>query len=146
MLLDVAIGPPPPPVLARPEDLWWFLPVGYLLTVLVETPVLLVGLSPKLATLRQRLFAGLWLTACTYPVVVLVLPIVFASSPRAVYLLVAETFAPVAECLLFWLALARRREADKGALVRSFAAIVVANLLSFAAGEVMGAFGWFGLV
>ncbi len=145
MLLDIAIGPPSP-VTSRPEELLLFLPVGYLVTVLVETPVLLFGLSPKLTTLRQRLFAGLWLTACTYPVVVLVLPFVFASSPRSEYLLVAETFAPVAECLLFWLAFARGRGARRGALARSFAAIVVANLLSFVAGEILGVFGWFGLV
>lgn len=145
MFLDLAVGPPSP-VNSRPDELLLFLPIGYLVTVLVEAPVLLVGLSPKLTTLRQRFFAGFWLTACTYPIVVLVLPIIFASSPRSQYLLVAETFAPVAECVLFWLVFARGREAARGALVRSFAAIVVANLLSFIAGEVLGVFGWFGLV
>lgn len=145
MFLDVAIGPPTP-VTSGPGELLLFLPVGYLVTVLVETPVLLAGLSPKLTTLRQRFFAGLWLTACTYPIVVLVLPIIFASSPRSEYLLVAETFAPAAECALFWLAFARGRGGAAGALVRSFAAIVVANLFSFIAGEVLGLFGWFGLV
>ena len=145
MLLDLAAGPPSP-VTSRPDELLLFLPVGYVATVLVEAPVLLAGLSPRLVTLRQRFFAGFWLTACTYPVVVLVLPIVFASSPRSHYLLVAETFAPAAECVLFWLAFGRGRGAGRGALVRSFAAIVVANVLSFVAGEVLGAFGWFGLV
>ena len=145
MLLDIAVGPPSP-VTSRPDELLLFLPVGYLVTVLVEAPVLLVGLSRRLTTTRQRLFAGLWLTACTYPIVVLVLPIIFASSPRSHYLLVAETFAPVAECVLFWLVFARGREAPRGALARSFAAIVLANLLSFVVGEVLGVFGWFGLV
>jgi hypothetical protein len=42
-----------------------------------------------------RLFAGAWLTACTYPVVWLVLPPLFEE--RSLYLLAAETFAPVAE-------------------------------------------------
>ena len=124
------------------EDLWRFLPLGYLFTVAVETPVLVLLLS-KRHTLRRRLFAGLWLTACTYPVVVLVLPPLFADSSRALYLAVAETFAPAAECALFHLAFGGK-ESD-GVTWRDFAAITAANLLSFLAGEVLGAHGWFGL-
>ena len=124
------------------EDLWRFLPLGYLFTVAVETPVLVLLLS-KHHTLRRRLFAGLWLTACTYPVVVLVLPTLFADSSRALYLAVAETFAPAAECALFHLAFGGQ-EGD-GVTWRDFAAVVAANLLSFLAGEVLNAYGWFGL-
>ena len=124
------------------EDLWRFLPLGYLFTVAVETPVLVLLLS-KHHALGRRLFAGLWLTACTYPVVVLVLPPLFAGSSRALYLAVAETFAPAAECALFYLAFGGAR--GGGATRRDFAAIVAANLLSFLAGEVLGAYGWFGL-
>ena len=126
-----------------PEDLWRFLPLGYLFTVAVETPVLFLLLS-KRHTPRRRLFAGLWLTACTYPVVVLVLPTLFADSSRALYLAVAETFAPAAECALFYLAFGGR--GSGGATVRDFGAIVAANLLSFLAGEVLTAYGWFGLL
>lgn len=79
----------------RPTDLWLFLPFGYLFSVAIETPVLIFGLSPR-HTLRQRLFAGLWLTACTYPVVALVMPTLFDGASRALYLFVAETFAPAA--------------------------------------------------
>jgi hypothetical protein len=129
---------------SRPGDLWLFLPLGYLLSVAVETPVLLVGLSRRLS-FRQRLFAGLWLTACTYPVVVLVMPILFSTLPRSTYLLAAETFAPVAECLLFWLAFRERAGAGTGERIRNFAVIVVANLLSFSAGEVLNTTRWFGL-
>ena len=125
-------------------DLWSFLPAGYLFTVAVETPVLVLFLSPR-HTLRRRLFAGLWLTACTYPVVVLVLPPLFADSSRAAYLAVAETFAPAAECALFWLAFGGKGSADARFAWRDFAAITAANLLSFLAGEVMTAYGWFGL-
>ena len=32
--------------------LWSFLPLGYLLSIAVETPVLLVGLSPRLSISR----------------------------------------------------------------------------------------------
>jgi hypothetical protein len=124
------------------EDLWRFLFIGYLLTVAVETPVLVLLLSKHHAP-KRRLFAGLWLTACTYPVVVLVLPPLFADSSRALYLAVAETFAPAAECALFYLAFGGK--GSGGATRRDFAVIVVANLLSFLAGEVLTAYGWFGL-
>ena len=123
-------------------DLWRFLPLGYLFTVAVETPVLCLFLS-KRHTLKRRLYAGLWLTACTYPVVVLVLPPLFADSPRVAYLAVAETFAPAAECALFYLAFGGK--GGDGVTWSDMAAIVAANLLSFLAGELMSAYGWFGL-
>ncbi len=126
-------------------SLWRFLPLGYLLTILIETPVLLVGLS-KRHSMKRRLLAGLWLTACTYPIVVLVLPPLFEGRSRAAYLAVAETFAPVAECILFWLAYGEPEELGKASMWRDFGAIVVANLASFGAGEVLNAYGWFGLV
>jgi hypothetical protein len=101
--------------------------VGYLFTVVIEAPVLLVGLS-RSHPIKHRLFAGVWLTACTYPVVWLVLPPMFEE--RWAYLVAAETFAPAAECLLFWAAFEK-------ASARDLAAIVVANLLSFGLGEVV---------
>jgi hypothetical protein len=127
-----------------PSDLWRFLPFGYLFTILIETPVLLVGLS-KRHSIKRRIIAGVWLTACTYPIVVLVLPPLFASTTRTAYLIVAETFAPVAECILFWLAYGERNELGKRSMWRDFAAIIIANLASFLLGEVVNAYGWFGL-
>ncbi|HWW76468.1 MAG TPA: hypothetical protein VNZ44_13810 [Pyrinomonadaceae bacterium] len=124
--------------------LWLFLPLGYLLTVAVETPVLVLLLSPR-HTLRRRLFAGLWLTACTYPVVVLVLPVLFGGASRAAYLAVAEVFAPVAECALFWLAFGEKGSLKERSTWRDFAAVTLANVLSFLAGEVFTAYNWFGL-
>jgi hypothetical protein len=47
------------------------------------------------------------------------------------FLLVAETFAPLAECALFWLAF------GKEATRRDFVVIVIANLASFLAGEII---------
>jgi hypothetical protein len=126
-----------------PTDLWHFLPFGYLLSILIETPVLLLGLSAR-HSWRQRLFAGVWLTACTYPIVTLVLPLVMDGFSRPVYLVVAETFAPVGECLLFWLAFGKSSEVGKPSMWRDFAAIIVANLASFLGGEVLNAYGWFG--
>jgi hypothetical protein len=128
-----------------PSELWTFLPFGYLLTVLIETPILLVGLSPR-HSLKRKLLAGVWLTACTYPVVTLVLPLLFPPASRALYLVVAETFAPVAECALFWLAFGTSEEIGKASLWRDFIAIVAANLASFGLGEVMNAWQWFGLL
>jgi hypothetical protein len=125
-------------------ELWRFLPAGYLLSILIETPILLLGLSAR-HSWRRRLFAGVWLTACTYPIVTLVLPLLMADFSRAGYLLVAETFAPAAECLLFWLAFGGEKQDGLASSVRDFAAIVLANLGSFLAGEILNAYNWFGL-
>lgn len=124
-----------------PSELWRFLPVGYLLTILIETPILLVGLSARHSS-KRRVLAGVWLTACTYPIVTLVLPLLFTNSSRTIYLLVAETFAPVAECILFWLAFGNENEVGTRSLWRDFATITVANLASFLLGEVAHAYGW----
>ena len=126
-------------------ELWKFLPIGYVFTILIETPVLLVGLSPKVS-LQQKLWCGVWLTACTYPIVILVLPAIFFGQSRALYLLVAETFAPVGECFLFWLAFRGKNLLELSDWIRCFVAIVIANLASFGFGEVMNRFGWFGLL
>ena len=119
-----------------PLELWRFLPLGYLLTIAIETPILFFALSPRHPK-RHRLIAGLWLTACTYPIVTLVLPLSLENYSRGVYLLFAETFAPVAECILFWLAFGSAAELGKKSMWRDFAAIVAANLASFLAGEIM---------
>ena len=96
---------------------WAFLVIGYFATIAVETPILLAGLSPR-HPLRTKLFAGAWLTACTYPIVVLAL---------SNHTLIAETFAPLAEIAAFY-ALTRV------ASWRDSAAITAANLASFGAG------------
>lgn len=113
-----------------PTELWRFLPLGYLLTIAIEIPILFFGLSAHHSKLR-RVVAGFWLTACTYPIVTLVLPLLLVNGSRAFYLFVAETFAPVAECALFWLAFGR------DARWRDFGVIVVANIASFLVGEVI---------
>jgi hypothetical protein len=126
-----------------PDKLWQFLLIGYPLTIAVEIPILLLGLSPR-HRLGRRLFAGIWLTACTYPIVVLVLPplLLRGGGGRALYLLVAETFAPAAECTLFWLAFGARKEWLGRSMWRDFAAIILANLSSFAAGELLERMQW----
>ena len=128
-----------------PSELWRFFPLGYLLSILIETPILLIFLSRR-HPVGRKLFAGVWLTACTYPIVVLVFPMLFVNRSRAIYLVVAETFAPVAECMLFWLAFGQREELGKISMWRDFGGIIVANLSSFVGGEVLNAYGWFGLL
>jgi hypothetical protein len=125
-------------------ELWRFLPVGYLATILIETPVLLIGL-PRQVPPRRRLWLGVWLTACTYPIVVLVLPAIFFGTPRSLYLAVAETFAPVGECFLFWLTY-RNVTLGAASWVRALVIITLANLASFAIGEVLNAYRWFGIL
>ena len=127
------------------SDLWRFFPFGYLFSILIETPILIIGLSCR-HSIKRRLFAGVWLTACTYPIVVLVMPLAFANASRVIYLIVAETFAPVAECILFWLAYGETEQLGKASMWQDFAAIIIANLASFLGGEVLNAYGWFGLL
>lgn len=125
-----------------PRYLWTFYPLGYLLTIVIETPVLLAGLSKK-HPLARKVLAGIWLTACTYPVVVLVFPMLIRmDTSRMVYLLVAETFAPLAECLLFWLAFHRGSALSRTERWRDYGAIVLANVASFGIGELLHAMGW----
>jgi hypothetical protein len=118
-----------------PAQLWSFLPWGYALTVALELPVLLVGLSPR-HPISRRIIAGFWLTACTYPIVVLVLPpLVWDRWGETAYLIVAETFAPAAECLLFWLLFCQGgARSSANDTIRDMAAIVAANLVSFLVG------------
>jgi hypothetical protein len=123
-------------------ELLAFLPVGYLLSVLIETPVLLLGLSAR-HPLRRRLAAGFWLTACTYPIVVLVLPFcIDPETSRLAYLASAETFAPVAECALFLAAFGAGQPFGCRSTWRDLAAITAANLASFGLGEVLNGLGW----
>ena len=113
-----------------PIELWRFYPLGYLLTIAIEAPILFFGLSPRHPK-RHRIVAGIWLTACTYPIVILVLPLLLANRSRELFLLVAEVFAPLAECLLFWLAFGTKSK------WRDFGVIVIANVASFVVGEIV---------
>jgi hypothetical protein len=109
---------------------WVFFPIGYLFSITIETPILCVGLSPQ-HPLSRRILAGLWLTACTYPMVVLVIPqFIDISDERAAYLAVAESIAHFGECLLFYVAFRPLQH-----FWRDMIAVFVANLASFGIGE-----------
>lgn len=116
-------------------DLWAFLPLGFALSVLLELPVLLIGLSRR-HSLSRRLLAAVWLTACTYPIVVLVLPLLLRPTlSYEGYVAVAEIFAPLAECGLFWWAFSRHEpKISRGEIAQDMAAIVAANLASWLVG------------
>ena len=127
------------------DQLWWFMLWGYPLTVALEFPVLWLGLAPRHPRWR-RVGAAFWLTACSYPIVVLVLPTLLADWSRPAYLAVAETFAPLSECILFWLAFPPDRAAGaqdgRATWIRDGVAIVAANLFSFSMGELLYRLGW----
>src|SRR5262245_13211635 len=129
-----------------------FFPVVYLVFVLVDAPILWFGLSsahPKLI----RLLAVLWVAACALPLAVVIPSVIVTPTnlvsfilavvagliiaaavvefeQRGTYLAVAETFAPAAECALFW-------AVGPAMFRRDMAAIVVANLASFGIGELV---------
>lgn len=126
------------------DRLWLFFPIGYLTTILIETPFLIFGLSPKLS-FKQKLLCGIWLTACTYPIVVLVLPAAMQDFSHGAYLAAAESFAHFGECVLFWLAFREREDFETKDWIRSFAAILLANFASFMLGEVLNYYNWFGV-
>jgi hypothetical protein len=116
-----------------PAFLWAFIARGFATTIAIETPVLLAGL-PQTHTTQRKLTAAVWLTACTYPIVVLVLPLLMhADVNRTQYLWVAETFAPLAECALF--SLAFHKDVPLRKRWRDWAVITLANLCSFIIGS-----------
>ena len=116
--------------------------IGYLMTIAIETPVLLVGLSAR-HSLGVRLFAGVWLTACTYPILWLVLPWFIDPQEHYVsYLAIGETWVPLAECALFWMAFGKSEEWLKPSMWRDLAAVTVANLASFGIGLLLERVGW----
>jgi len=80
-------------------------------TFLIETAVISVALSSRHGW-RIRLFSGIWLSACTLPLVWFVLP----------------------ECLLFWRAFIHPLPRDTVATIRDCLAITAANAASFSAG------------
>jgi hypothetical protein len=105
-------------------------PIYYLITIAIETPILCVGLSSE-HPLRRRLLSGIWLTACTYPLVWFVAPVWFDPiEERIAYLAVAESIAHFGECALFYLAFQPRLHPW-----RDMAAVFGANLASFGLGE-----------
>jgi hypothetical protein len=122
----------------EPGAAWRFVVVGYVLSVLIELPVLMAALSPRHRWPR-RMTAGLWLTGCTYPVVVLVIPYLIPSHWSSV--LVSETFAPLAEWWLFALAFPKPPPSSRADRLRDGFAIIGANLASFGIGEVLHATG-----
>ena len=109
-----------------------FLAFGYLATVAIEAP-LLVAFLPSHYSLRTRIGCGFWLTACTYPVVVLVIPnIAYGPFTWPVALLVTEIWVALTEVALLRAVSGRRLFAS---FRREDWVVVLANLASFLAGE-----------
>ncbi|MBA3993667.1 MAG: hypothetical protein C0469_09075 [Cyanobacteria bacterium DS2.3.42] len=118
---------------------------GYTLGVILETPVLMAGLS-ACHSFKSRLKAGLLLTACTYPFVIIVMPrLINPDLHNTLYLAVTETLVPIAECAIFWMIFHRRLQPNpngtamlsRDVMTRDFAVIIAANLFSFGVGEIL---------
>lgn len=109
---------------ARLQVPWFFFPIGYVFTIAIETPILCVALSRE-HRMPRRILTGLWLTACTYPIVVFVVP----REPYWAYLLIAESVAHFGECALFYAAFRPLTQP-----LRDLAAVFGANLASFGLG------------
>ncbi|MGD9684102.1 MAG: hypothetical protein AB7W16_23295 [Candidatus Obscuribacterales bacterium] len=115
---------------------------GYVLTVIFETAVLLLGLSRQ-HSIKRRLIAGVWLSAASYPFVIFLFPrLINPIELETVYRVVSETFAPLFECFLFWLVYYRLKEAPSDGLLRDMSTIVIANLFSYGMGLVIESFGF----
>ncbi len=116
-----------------PELLHQF-PLGLALSILVETVVLITGLSLE-HRMQHRLFAGVALTLCSYPVIALGLPmLMLLGQPRSTYLWVGETTAALIELLVFTLAFEVKSPQHR---VRNLTVVFFANMASFAIGEVV---------
>jgi hypothetical protein len=107
---------------------------GYIMSVVIETPVLIGCLSSR-HPLQDRLFAGVWLTACSYPIVSLVIPMFINPAQHWIpYLCVAEVFAPLSECILFWIAFGDKAQLGRRSFYQDMGAVILANLCSFLIG------------
>lgn len=128
-----------------PSFIIFALITGYTLGVMLETPVLLAGLS-ACHSFKTKLKAGFLLTACTYPFVVIVMPrLINPDLHNTMYLAVTETLVPIAECAIFWFVFHRGMQVNsngsvavsRNVMIRDFAVITAANLFSFGIGELI---------
>lgn len=114
---------------------------GYLLTISIETPVLLFGLANRYS-IKEKLFAGALLTGFSYPFVAVFFSMIWNPyKDYATYVTVSEIFAPLSECLLFALLFQTRKKLSARERTIDFAVVVLANLLSYLSGELMKACG-----
>lgn len=110
--------------------------VGYFSSVLIETSVLLFALA-KRYSVKQKIFAGFFLTAYSYPFVLFVFPFIWNPYRQFfIYALVSELFAPISECAVFYLLFHRGKNLSRSLRAKDYAAVVLANLASFIAGIV----------
>ena len=110
--------------------------LGYLLTISMETPVLLLGLANRYS-MKEKFIAGALLTACSYPFVAIFFPMIWNPYENySTYIAVSEVFAPLSECVVFaFLFQLRKPEITTKQRILDFVAIIAANLFSYLFGE-----------
>lgn len=108
-----------------------FIAPWYLLTVALEAPWIIAGIKGH--SLAARIFWAFALTAFTYPFITIVFPAFIEN--RTIFIIVAETFAALGEAALFWAVADRKSEMPT--VKRNALIIVLANMSSYAAGELL---------
>ncbi len=109
--------------------------------MLIETPVLFICLGKRYTT-KQKLLAGLLLTACSYPFVVFIFPLIWDPYKQfSIYAFVSEAFAPLSECFVFYLLFQRVKQQSQREKVKDYLAVLFANLMSFLSGLILQHFG-----
>lgn len=110
-----------------------------LFTVVLESLVLFLCLTPDIQP-RQRLIAGLSLSLITFPFVNILFPMLLSPfENKIVFYVIAEMFACLTECLLFWFFFNRSKTKDKQ-FFSNIIAIVFANFFSFSLYELFKLF------
>ncbi|MBX9687307.1 MAG: hypothetical protein K2X27_11435 [Candidatus Obscuribacterales bacterium] len=115
---------------------------GYLLTIVLEAPILVWGLGARYK-LKEKILAVPLLTACSYPFVTILFPIIW--NPYEIYpcyITISETFAPLFECLIFALLFQKAKVISLNQRCSDFLVIILANLFSFVCGEFLKASGF----
>jgi hypothetical protein len=125
---------------ANTQIVWRVLLLGYCLFVAIELPIFLLALSAR-NDRRQRIFSALWLTACSFPLVILVMPaFIDMFVPKdwhgPVNTMQIALITPIVECLLFWMLTRPLDEPNSPQVsqaewIHDLFVIVFANVLSF---------------
>lgn len=115
------------------------LSLGFVLFIGIESSILIACLRKQYAK-TQLIFAGVWLTFCTYPVINLLLATLLGHTPF--YYAISALMAPLVEFILFWIAFESDRRFFDARLLHALFAIATANIASFTCGLILHMLGF----